>query len=65
MARIACLVTKDSTDKFDAAVKETASSFDDRFTVEESGPFPPYDFTELHLSVEEGAEEGSGVRADT
>jgi hypothetical protein len=66
IVRIACLVAKDATDAFDAAVKEIAQSIDDRFTVEESGPFPAYDFAELHLSsIEEGAEEGTGARADS
>jgi hypothetical protein len=57
MVRLACLVPKDSTKDFDAAVQEVAKSFDDHFTLEESGPFPAYDFTELHLNVDEGADE--------
>jgi hypothetical protein len=65
LVRLACLVAKDSTGAFDSAVQEAARSFDDRFVFEQSGPFPAYDFTELHLSVEEGAEEGTDVRADT
>jgi hypothetical protein len=65
MARLACLVAKDSPKELDAAVEEAARSFDDRFILEQSGPFPPYDFAELHLTVEEGVEEGADVRADS
>lgn len=65
IVRLACLVPKDAMDAFDSAVQEFARSVDDRFEVGQSGPFPPYDFAELHLSVEEGPEGGADVRADT
>ncbi len=64
MARIACLVDKESVAKFDAAVQKLAGLFDDRYSIEQSGPFPPYDFAELHLTVDEGAGE-EAPRADT
>jgi hypothetical protein len=51
LARLACLVERDVIGEFDNAVGEAAKLFDDHFTFEETGPFPPYDFTELHLKV--------------
>jgi hypothetical protein len=61
MARMACLVDKEATAGFDAAVQAAARTIDDRFTVEQGGPFPPYDFAELHLTADQGAE---GAHAD-
>jgi len=64
VARLACLVTKDSIDAFDSALASAAKTIDDRFTVDQSGPFPPYDFAELHLSGED-LRGGAETRADS
>lgn len=46
---IACLVPKENQRDFEAAVEEAAGLFPDSFIVQPYGPFPPYDFVELHL----------------
>ncbi len=46
----AFLVPKDRQAEFDAAVESLAGLFPDSFTVEVVGPFPPYDFVDLHVT---------------
>jgi hypothetical protein len=45
----AFLVPKDRQAEFEAAVQSLGGLFPDSFTVEELGPFPPYDFVQLHV----------------
>lgn len=45
----AFLVGKDKQPDFESAVRSVAGFFPDSFMVEELGPFPPYDFVELHV----------------
>ncbi len=49
--RLACLVPKDKQREFEAALERSAKALPAEFAVEENGPFPPYDFIELHLTV--------------
>jgi hypothetical protein len=55
LARFACLVGKEQTAELERAVNDAARAFPDSFEMEFSGPFPPYDFTEMHLEAEEGS----------
>lgn len=45
----ALLVPKDRQADFETAVRSLGGLFPDSFTVEELGPFPPYDFVDLHV----------------
>ena len=45
----ALLVERDRTEAFEAALRETASSFDASIAIEYSGPWPPYSFVRLRL----------------
>jgi hypothetical protein len=45
----ALLVERDRTDAFEAALRQTASSFDATIAIEYSGPWPPYSFVRLRL----------------
>jgi len=51
IARIACLVDQKQEEGWDALVKEAGAKLPEFFTIEESGPFPPYDFVTLHLQA--------------
>lgn len=45
----AFLVAKDRQSDFESAVQSLGGLFPDSFTIEELGPFPPYDFVDLHV----------------
>jgi len=49
--RISCLVEKDKVEEFQEALNEVSSNFDDNFVFEFSGPLPPYNFTEIRVTV--------------
>jgi hypothetical protein len=51
MVRMACLLEKGKEGEFEAALEKAANALPDEFTIEQLGPFPPYDFIELHLTV--------------
>jgi hypothetical protein len=51
MARLACLVDQQQEDGWHALVLQAGAKLPDIFTLEESGPFAPYDFVELHLQA--------------
>ncbi len=51
LVNVACLVPKDRQADFDAAVQKAAGTFPDTFSLQPSGPVPPYDFVELHLKT--------------
>jgi hypothetical protein len=46
---LACLIPKDGQRDFEAAIEEAARLFPDSFMMQPYGPFPPYDFVELHV----------------
>jgi hypothetical protein len=45
----AWLIPKTRQRDFEAAVEKARQLFPDSFSVQQSGPFPPYDFVELHI----------------
>jgi hypothetical protein len=51
LVRLACLLPKDKQGEFQAALERSAKALPDELLIEEHGPFPPYDFVELHLTV--------------
>ena len=51
MVRLACLLEKGRESEFESALEKVADALPDPFTIEQLGPFPPYDFIELHLTV--------------
>ena len=51
LVNLAVLVPKDRRAEFDAAIQSAASLFPDSFVIEQVGPFPPYDFVEMHLTA--------------
>jgi len=48
---LACLVQRDLQNRFENAVLEAAKLFDDAFCFDFSGPWPPYTFTDVQLSM--------------
>ncbi len=50
--RLACLVSRDAEDQFTQAIYKAASLFSDEFAVSFNGPWPPYSFVSLALSLE-------------
>jgi hypothetical protein len=51
---LAFLVPKDLQADFGAAAQSAAAQFPDTFRVDQSGPYPPYDFVELHVKSLKG-----------
>lgn len=49
--RLSCLVPRDEAGEFEKPVSEASELFDDHFTFEYSGPFPPYNFVEVHIRM--------------
>ncbi|MGO8705063.1 MAG: GvpL/GvpF family gas vesicle protein [Candidatus Brocadiia bacterium] len=50
---LACLVARDAQAAFEQSVFNAAREFDDAYTFDISGPFPPHNFVDLDLRVEE------------
>ena len=50
--RLACLIQRDREEEFTAAVYKAAESFSDDFAITFNGPWPPYSFVKLALSME-------------
>jgi hypothetical protein len=48
---LVCLVAKTAQAEFEEAVLQTAGQFDDSYTFDISGPFPPHNFVDLDLSM--------------
>jgi hypothetical protein len=46
---LACLVARDGQERFERGVFEAAGRFDDDFSFDYSGPWPPYNFVDVHL----------------
>ena len=49
--KLACLVERTSLEEFEAAVLEAASSFDDNFAFDYSGPWAPHNFVEMEVEI--------------
>lgn len=50
---LSLLIGRDSQDAFDAAVARAAEAFDDNYTFEISGPWPPQSFVDVRLDASE------------
>lgn len=50
--RLACLIHRDSEEVFSQAVYAAAELFSDEFAISFNGPWPPYSFVKLALSME-------------
>ena len=50
--RLACLIHRDSEEVFSQAVFKAAELFSDEFAITFNGPWPPYSFVKLALSME-------------
>ena len=50
---LACLIGKNAQAEFEQAVLQTARQFDDTYTFDISGPFPPHNFVDLDLSMQD------------
>ncbi len=50
--RLACLIARDSEEDFTQAVYQAAKLFSDDFSIAFNGPWPPYSFVSLSLSLE-------------
>jgi hypothetical protein len=50
--RLACLIHRDREEEFSAAVYQAAALFSDDFAITFNGPWPPYSFVKLALSME-------------
>jgi len=48
---LACLVASDGQEQFERGIFEAAGCFDDSFSFDYSGPWPPYNFVEVHLQT--------------
>jgi hypothetical protein len=48
---LACLVARDGQEPFEHGIFEAAGRFDDSFSFDYSGPWPPYNFVEVHLQT--------------
>jgi hypothetical protein len=48
---LACLVACDGQERFERGVFEAASRFDDNFSFDYSGPWPPYNFVDVSLQT--------------
>jgi len=51
IVRFACLVDEAQESGWEERVKEAGAKLPDVFTIAEAGPFPPYDFVNLHLQA--------------
>ena len=48
---LACLVDRDRQKEFEQGVIETAALFDDDYSFDFNGPWPPYHFVDIHIST--------------
>jgi hypothetical protein len=53
LMNLACLIATNAQAAFDQAVLEAARQFDDTYTFDISGPFPPHNFVDLNLSMQD------------
>lgn len=53
IVRMACLVHRDSVPRFEKAIYQIAEAFNEEFAFSFNGPWPPYSFVNLALSMEQ------------
>lgn len=51
VANLACLVERDAQTGFEAGVFTVAKSFDNNFSFDFNGPWPPYNFVQIRLNL--------------
>jgi hypothetical protein len=51
VANLACLIDRDAQPRFQQGVFEAAKNFDDNYSFDYSGPWPPYNFVEVDLKT--------------
>ena len=51
IGNLACLVGRDAQAEFEQGVMEAAKLFDNHFTLDYNGPWPPYNFANVNLTV--------------
>ncbi len=49
--RLSCLVEREAVEGLKKALDEASRMFDDNYTFEYTGPYPPFNFVELHIEV--------------
>lgn len=47
------LVDRDQRDAFDAAIDEIEAEYDDELSIKYTGPWPPYNFVDIHIGAEQ------------
>jgi len=47
------LVERDQRDAFDTAIDEIEAEYDDELTIKYTGPWPPYNFVDIHIGAEQ------------
>jgi hypothetical protein len=47
------LVDRDQRDAFDAAIDEIEAEYDDELTIKYTGPWPAYNFVDIHIGAEQ------------
>lgn len=47
------LVDRDQRDTFDAVIDEIEAEYDDELTIKYTGPWPPYNFVDIHIGAEQ------------
>lgn len=47
------LVSRSERGAFDDAIDEIEATYDDQFTVQYTGPWPPYNFVDIHIGAEQ------------
>jgi len=51
IGNLACLVARDAQDEFEQGVMEAAKLFDNHFSFDYNGPWPPYNFVDVNLQM--------------
>jgi hypothetical protein len=52
IVRVNCLIERDTEQAFEAAVHQLAANYNEEYAFSFNGPWPPYSFVDLKLSVE-------------
>ncbi len=49
--KLVCLVPKEQEQRFEQGIQEAARKFDDHYSFKYSGPWPPFDFVDIKLTL--------------
>ena len=47
------LIDREHRDAFDAVIDELEAGYEDRLTIQYTGPWPPYNFVDIHIGAEQ------------